>query len=614
MADYYYARVRTYLSTQSDGLTASNLKNNKLKANPIICADASADGKSKKQYVWYVVDVYRTPVSNFDLWKTLSYDQLGTLLENTNERKVDVDLPYKDTKYTNQTDVNYYCRVGSISHIDGHMEFTISNNLGLPRSITPLIKIYKQEYASSTWDRILNVWWDNSTKKQQTIKFTGAGGAPAYPESAKYWLQKASPDGPSVGATKAAAAAYAKENLVISGSGWSICNKLWYYTVVDNKEGSVTLWSSDESGITFKMVLGKKDSFLPEPSRPKINAWNDKNGAAYKKAMDASVCKDGSKAEVPTVDPTIGADFNVEVIPPKDAGRWNPPPHVASRSVPYSVRSPYDINILNPELSTFSGIQDLASSYSTTGERVYGSKGYSYLERGRIFQDALSAEVLNQTNTGGKPPGPNESNQWGFRFMYNPTSFSYSTAANNSIDWTLGSKDTAALLAGNQTVQLQLYLNRVVDLSYLNAIYGRTNTATVERQLSVEASYGRPLSPDEIDGIMNRGTEYDLEFLYRCLTGDPQTNNPLLNDKLRKKGSADIGYITGIPLWLYLNDNLRYFGSVSGFEVNHLIFNTEMVPTLSVVTLSFGRYPAQFANDKESLKAVRDNFFPPANE
>jgi hypothetical protein len=65
---------------------------------------------------------------------------------------------------------------------------------------------------------------------------------------------------------------------------------------------------------------------------------------------------------------------------------------------------------------------------------------------------------------------------------------------------------------------------------------------------------------------------------------------------------------------LYLSDNLRYFGAVSGFEVNHLIFNTEMVPTLSVVTLSFGRYPAQFANDAESLKAVRDNFFPPASD
>jgi hypothetical protein len=30
--------------------------------------------------------------------------------------------------------------------------------------------------------------------------------------------------------------------------------------------------------------------------------------------------------------------------------------------------------------------------------------------------------------------------------------------------------------------------------------------------------------------------------------------------------------------------------------------------------LSFGRYPAQFANDAESLESVHKNFFPPASE
>jgi hypothetical protein len=381
--------------------------------------------------------------------------------------------------------------------------------------------------------------------------------------------------------------------------------------VVDSQEGTATLWSSDENGETFKMVLGKKDAFLPQPSLPKKQAWNQKNADALKKAVDTSLCK-GPNAPVPPIDSTTVPDFNVDATPPKDAGRWNPPPHVESRSVPYAIRSPYDTNILDPEFTTLKGIKDLASLYSETGERFYSSRGYSYLERGRIFQDSLSADVLNQTNTGGKKRGANEANQWGFRFMYNPQYISYETSANNSIDWTLGSKDTAALLAGNQTVTLQIYLNRIIDLGYLNTLYGRTNDNVIKRQLSEQAAYGRKLSSEEVIGIMNRGTEYDLEFLYRCLTGDPQTNNPLLNERLRKTGSADIGYITGIPLWLYLSDNLRYFGSVSRIGVNHIIFNTEMVPTLSIIDLSFARYPAQFANDAKSLESVRDNFFPPA--
>lgn len=382
--------------------------------------------------------------------------------------------------------------------------------------------------------------------------------------------------------------------------------------VVDSKEGTATLYSSDENARTFTMVLGKKDAFLPQPSQPKKLAWNQKNDAAMKKALDAKACSGPTSEDPPK---TIGADFNVEVSPPTDFLRWNPPPHSQSRSIPYSIRTGfYDTATLNPEYNTFQGIQNSANFYSQSGfDEVSSKKGYSYLERGRIFQDAESAAVLNSVNTTGKSVGSGKAKQWGFRFMYNPTSLSYGTQANNSIDWTLGSKDTAALLAGNQTVSFQLLLNRVVDLSYLNALYGYKSEAVAARQPSMAASYGRELDPKEIEGIMNRGTEYDLEFLYRCLAGDPQTNNPLLNEKLRKTGSADIGYITGIPLWLYLNDNMRYFGSVTGVDVNHLIFNTEMVPTLSYVTISFGRYPAQFANDATSLKSVHDSFFPPAS-
>jgi hypothetical protein len=321
-------------------------------------------------------------------------------------------------------------------------------------------------------------------------------------------------------------------------------------------------------------------------TKTKLAAWTKKNVTNKMIAANSNAaCGETSSGN--------GLKDITTVTPPKGDTRWNPPPHRDARGISHAERVVYETN---DDLSIVAA--------------------FSEKDRGRIFQDSNSAAVLNKNPDKLKElvSAKGSTNQWGFRFMYNPTSFSYSTAANNSIDWTLGSKDTAALLAGNQSVQIQLYINRIVDLSYLNLKFGPTTgmVPSAQGQMSMNEAYGRELSDAEIEGILNRGTEYDLEFLYRCLTGDPQTNNPLLNDTLRKRGSADIGYITGIPLWLYLNDNLRYFGAVAGFEVNHLIFNTEMVPTLSVVTLSFGRYPAQFANDAESLKSVRDNFFPPA--
>lgn len=606
MANYYYARVRTYVSTNNGGLSSTDLSNNKVKADPIVCADKSADGKTKKQYVWYIVDVYETTVSNFDLWKTLPYAQLGTLLLNTNNRKIEVTLPSSDTIYTTQTDVDYYTVVGAILHVEGHMEFTISNNLGKPRSMKPIIKIYQDGAGSQSWTQIASnkIWWDNTAQKQQTIKFTGAAGAPTYPSTAATNYFKDYYDGKY-------GAGYYKNNITITASEWGVCTNLWCYMVVDNKDATVTFWTSKENGTGYTMPKGPKPTGA-NILGPKRIAWNDSNAAAFKKAIDATACKDTTNTKPPAV---IGNDYNVDVTPPKDAERWNPPPHRESRSVPYSVRTD-----LTPggrgdmESATFANILNAANQFSNTGQYISYQNNYKFLERGKIFQDVNSASILNQANTGSKPPPPGQSNQWGFRFMYNPTNFRYETAANNSIDWTLGSKDTAALLAGNQTVSFQLYLNRVVDLSYLRTITDPKIGMSVYNQLSPTAAYGRELSEKEIEGILNRGTEYDLEFLYRCLTGDPLTNNPLLNDTLRKNGSADIGYITGIPLWLYLSDNIRYFGSITGFSVSHIIFNTEMVPTLSVVDISFSRYPAQFSNDSTTLKAVHDSFFPPANK
>lgn len=610
MPFYFYARVRTYISTSDTELSDDDIKNNRVFSDPIICSDASADGTSKKQYVWYVFDIHKSTIPSFDVWKASPQDARGDLVPGNNSKQVLIQIPGSDTVYKNSDDVATYTDRSSISNFNSHYGHIIGNKGGKPRSILfGTFFVYHYDSEPRVQNPVTNIFWDNTAKKPPTIKFTQVGGKPAAPNNIQTWLETAAPKGPSVGATVAAAKAYAKANLTISNGGeWSTCRKKWYYMVVDSKEKTATLWESDEKGKTYTMTLGKKPSFSDQAAKDK---WTKINGAELIKAMDPKNC-DGSEEKVP---PTIGSDFNVEVVPPKDAGRWNPPPHSESRSIPYSIRTAMN-NSISPEKATFTGLQNSANFYSKSGQYLEELKGYKYLERGRIFQDALSASVLNQTNTGGKPPGPNESNQWGFRFMYNPTSFSYSTQANNSIDWTMGSKDTAALLAGNQTVQLQLYLNRIVDLNYLNVLYGNSSGKigmNVYNQLSPIAAYGRELAPVEIEGILNRGTEYDLEFLYRCLTGDPQTNNPLLNDKLRKTGSADIGYITGIPLWLYLNDNLRYFGAVSGFEVNHLIFNTEMVPTLSVVTLSFGRYPAQFANDATTLQAVRDNFFPPAS-
>ncbi len=216
---------------------------------------------------------------------------------------------------------------------------------------------------------------------------------------------------------------------------------------------------------------------------------------------------------------------------------------------------------------------------------------------GMIFQDEASATALNKSENSKKP--------WGFRFTYNPSSFSYNSAMDTSIDWMLSTKDPANYVGGNVSVGFQLYLNRVADMTELAYLRGKEKTHT--------KNYPKTLTVEAVQGILYRGTEYDLEYLYRVLNGDPYpSNNGLLTYTVGGKPAitSDFGYITGTPIWLRLHDNLRYKGSISSISVNHVLFNEFMVPMFSTVDITMVRYPiigdagkdAQDGFDKKKTK------------
>jgi hypothetical protein len=127
-------------------------------------------------------------------------------------------------------------------------------------------------------------------------------------------------------------------------------------------------------------------------------------------------------------------------------------------------------------------------------------------------------------------------------------------------------------------------------LKVMTAPWTGSNTPAT-RQASIQTSYGRELEEYEKQGILQRGTEYDIEFLYRVLTGDPLPNSLLL-EKGSTQLTADIGYTTKVPVWLFLNENMRLFGSVSSISVTHRIFDQNMVPMLTRLSIGFTRYPA----------------------
>jgi hypothetical protein len=176
--------------------------------------------------------------------------------------------------------------------------------------------------------------------------------------------------------------------------------------------------------------------------------------------------------------------------------------------------------------------------------------------------------------------------------MFNPNSISHQNSSNTSIDWT-NSQDVSTLLTGTQTFTLSLFLNRTVDVAQLSQyVVNAQGSPYVVPNTGISNGYtGRVLKTEDILGIVTRGTEYDLEFLYRVINGEPQLG-PTMD-----KPTADFGYLSGMPLWVRLNNQMRYKGYIAGLGVQHLMFTPDMVPVVTEVSITFLRTPAPIYED-----------------
>jgi len=306
------------------------------------------------------------------------------------------------------------------------------------------------------------------------------------------------------------------------------------------------------------------------PYGPQLRGWISKiNLAILANCNDTNSSGDNGNG--------VSDNTYVPTVQPTDDERYNPPPHIGARDVSFGQR------MLTLSQQTHGLIKQDPVNLNVPDMRVgFNNENLKTKGLGRIIQDSNSAAQLN-TNIDKLSIG---TGLWGFRFMYNPTDITYNTSSNNQIDYTLGEKDPASLLAGNQNVSFQLYFNRIPDMQYLRDYKNNSNHIPPLRSV-----YGTDIKDTAIDGLLNRGTEYDIEFLYRVLNGDP-LDKPLLFGDNYKGYTSDFGYTTATPCWLYLNDNLRYFGSVASINVYHRIFTMDMIPMFSVVNISFARYPS----------------------
>lgn len=173
---------------------------------------------------------------------------------------------------------------------------------------------------------------------------------------------------------------------------------------------------------------------------------------------------------------------------------------------------------------------------------------------------------------------------YGFKFLYNPTEVSMGWGMLESVDPNVIRSGAAGGLApvtgvGLSTIDFTLLLNRISDMNFLD------ENGLAPGENNPYPGFDDKSRVEDLKTIYKKGTMYDLEYLFKVLNGPSATHQTILNGQ-----SADWGFLIGTQVELFLGDGLRYLVRVNGINVNHRIFNDRMVPVISEVSISCGRY------------------------
>lgn len=236
---------------------------------------------------------------------------------------------------------------------------------------------------------------------------------------------------------------------------------------------------------------------------------------------------------------------------------------------------------------------------------------------------------------------------YGFRFHYNPAGWSQNVQMTETInpDAIMASQpDFLPLYTGFATISLELFLNRIVDLSTardvlpqgLDAVERRAEKLvnTLYQNVGVSSFYGVPgfvadsalnssvtgknsanaVSQDKVKlehakRILRQGTLYDLDFLYATVNGKALdsyhnrlagTSNPSYNEDWK---ASDYGFLNARYVRIWLGPNITFVGRLTSVSVAHLMFTQYMIPTFSQVTIQIAR-SATFGNSPENSKEL----------
>lgn len=180
---------------------------------------------------------------------------------------------------------------------------------------------------------------------------------------------------------------------------------------------------------------------------------------------------------------------------------------------------------------------------------------------------------------------------YGFRFHYNPQTIDQTigTLQGISPELMMSGKDQANMITAptqSSTISFQLYLNRIEDMNALANVVHVERSAPLITDADSKNYYPEVVTQADRELIKNFGTMYDLEFLFKAVNGEMGG----YTSPMRGVKTADVGWLNGMAVEMHLGRKLRYLARIINISVKHILFTENMVPTLSVVTISAHRF------------------------
>jgi murein DD-endopeptidase MepM/ murein hydrolase activator NlpD len=211
--------------------------------------------------------------------------------------------------------------------------------------------------------------------------------------------------------------------------------------------------------------------------------------------------------------------------------------------------------------------------YGNGAKPIYREAGFN--ERGMIVRDFNMNERLKAADSG----WASTSGRWGFQFHYNPSEIQESFTAPMDIAYADFIRDIAAnpllLMSCNTgaTITVKLLLSRAEDMRVLLRDDWQQQYPLLDR----------PTEEDRAE-ILARGTQYDIEYLFRVINLDPVNT--------WREETSDWGMLMATPVIMSVGDSegcRKYRGIVASMSVQHQQYAPGMIPVYSFLSINFLR-------------------------